>query len=88
MEMPRAWTSPRWSGGSGSPCWSLKAMAAVCDPLAIGPWDRKPERSAGRWPTTWALNFAALSLRGVAPRNYRKIPKSSHIKDLQDKEAA
>ena len=34
------------------------------------------------------LNFAALSLRGVAPRNYRKIPKSSHIKDLQDKEAA
>ena len=35
-----------------------------------------------------ARKFAALSLRGVAPRNYRKIPKSSHIKDLQDKEAA
>ena len=69
----------------------LKAMAAVCDPLAIGPWDRKPERSAGRlanYLDLHALNFAALSLHGVAPRNYRKIPKSSDIKDLQDKEAA
>ena len=32
--------------------------------------------------------FLTRENAGVAPRNYRKIPKSSHIKDLQDKEAA
>jgi len=50
-----------------------------------------PACSAGRlahYLDLHALNFAALSLLGVAPRNDRKIPKSSHIKDLQDKEAA
>ena len=94
MEMPRAWTKPALERRIGFALLVggvLKAMAAVCDPLAIGPWDRKPERSAGRlahYLDLHALNFAALSLRGVAPRNYRKIPKSSHIKDLQDKEAA
>jgi len=94
IEMPRAWTKPALERRSGFALLVggvLKALAAVCDPLAMGPWDRKPERSAGRlanYLNLHALNFAALSLRGVAPRNYRKIPKSSHIKDLQDKEAA
>lgn len=94
MEMPRAWTEKaveRRIGlallvGSG-----LKAIAAVCEPLAIGPWDRKPERSAGRLANhldIHATNFSALALKGVEPRNYRKIPKRTHIKDLQDKVAA
>jgi hypothetical protein len=26
----------------------LKAIAAVCAPQAMGPWDRQPVRSAGR----------------------------------------
>lgn len=26
----------------------LKAIAAVCEPLPIGPWDRRPQPTAGR----------------------------------------
>ena len=94
MEMPRAWTKQALERRIGFALLVgavLKALAAVCAPLAIGPWDRQPERSAGRlanYLDLHARNFAALSLRGVAPRNYRKIPKSSDFRDLQDKEAA
>jgi len=35
-----------------------------------------------------AEHFAALALKDVAPRNYRKNPKSPQIKDLQYKTAA
>ena len=35
-----------------------------------------------------AEHFAALALKGVAPRNYRKNPKSAQAKDLQHKIAA
>jgi hypothetical protein len=94
MEMPRAWTKQALERRIGLALLVggvLKAIAAGCDPLAMGPWDRKPERSAGRLANYLDLHankFAAFALRGVAPRNYRKIPKSSHIKDLPDKEAA
>lgn len=94
MEMPRAWTEQALERRIGLALLVggvLKAIAAGCEPLAIGPWDRTPERSAGRlanYLDLHATNFAALALRGVAPRNYRKIPKTPHIKDLPDKAAA
>jgi len=94
MEMPRAWTQPALERRIGLALLVggvLKAIAAVCEPLAMGPWDRKPERSAGRlahYLDLHAPKFAALALAGVAPRNYRKIPKAPHIKDLPDKKAA
>ena len=94
VEMPRAWTKQALERRIGLALLVggvLKAVAAACDPLAMEPWDRKPERSAGRLANYLDLHagkFAALALRGVAPRNYRKILKSSHIKDLPDKEAA
>jgi hypothetical protein len=94
MEMPRAWTKQALERRIGLALLVggvLKAIAAGCEPVAMGPWDRKPERSAGRLANYLDLHapkFAALALRGVAPRNYRKIPKSSHIKDLSDREAA
>jgi hypothetical protein len=88
MEMPRAWTAPAvsrrislaWLCGS-----LLKAIAAACPALPMGPWDRKAVSSAGRLANhldLHAQNFAALALQGVAPRKYRKMPKANHTKDL------
>jgi hypothetical protein len=37
---------------------------------------------------TTVSHFAALALKGVAPRNYRKNPKSAQAKDLRHKIAA
>jgi hypothetical protein len=94
MERPRAWTQTgleRRIGLALRVGSVLKAIAVGCEPLAIRPWDRKPQRSAGRLANhldIHATNFSALALKGVEPRNYRKIPKPAHIKDLQDKVAA
>lgn len=60
----------------------LKAIAAACDPLPMGPWDRKPAWSAGRLANYLGLHtahFVTLSLKAVAPRSYRKFhdPKES-----------
>lgn len=79
MEMPRAWTalaverriSLALLAGS-----LLKAIAAACAPLPMGPWDRKPARSAGRLANYLELHvthFVTLALQGVAPRTYRKF---------------
>jgi hypothetical protein len=79
MEMPRAWTaraverriSLALLGGA-----LLKAIAAACDPLPMGPWDRKPARSAGRLANYLGLHtarFVTLALQEVAPRTYRKF---------------
>jgi hypothetical protein len=79
MEMPRAWSetgverriSLALLAGS-----LLKAIAAVCGPLPMGPWDAKAAASAGRLANHLALhtpNFVPLALRGFAPRTYRKI---------------
>lgn len=85
MEMPRAWAEKAVERRIelallvGS---VLKAIAAVCESLAIGPWDRKPERSAGRLANDLdiqATKFSILALKEVEPRNYRKIPKSAHM---------
>jgi hypothetical protein len=80
MDMPRAWTalaverriSLALLAGS-----LLKAIAAACAPLPMGPWDRKPARSAGRLANYLGLHvahFVILALQGVAPRTYRKFP--------------
>ena len=60
-------------------------------PQAMGPWDRQPVRSAGRlanYLDLHAWHFAALALEGVAPRNYRKNPKSFQSQDLRRQKAA
>ena len=94
MERPRAWTDTAVSrrislallGGS-----LLKAVAAACAPLPMGPWDRKAVSSAGRLANhldLHARHFAALALQGVAPRKYRKTAKANHTNDLQLPRAA
>ena len=53
----------------------LKAIAAAGEPLAMGPWDRRAKPTAGRLANYLDLHsrqFAALALKGVPPRNYRK----------------
>jgi hypothetical protein len=94
MEMPRAWTATALERRIslalvvGS---LLKAIAAVCTPQAIGPWDRKPVRSGGRlahYLDLHAWRFSTLALKGIALRNYRKNPKTLDINDLEEPEAA
>jgi hypothetical protein len=89
MERPRAWSetgverriSLALLAGS-----LLKAVAATCAALPMGPWDRTAVSSAGRLANhldLHAQHFAALALQGVAPRNYRKIAEANHTKELQ-----
>ena len=103
MEMPRAWTEnaiKRRIGLALLVGFLLKAIglatarsaiAAVCEPIATGPWDRKPKPTAGRLSHHLNLrvnDFSALSLKGVKSRNYRKIKNPQKIKDLRLSEAA
>ena len=89
MEMPRAWTAQAVSRRISLAllCGSLlKAVAAACEALPMGPWDRKAVSSAGRLANhldLHAQHFAALALQGVAPRKYRKMAKANHTSDLQ-----
>jgi hypothetical protein len=87
MEMPRAWTalaverriSLALLAGS-----LLKAIAAACAPLPMGPWDRQPARSAGRLANYLGLHvahFVTLALQGVAPRTYRKFTAAQEQAD-------
>jgi len=89
MEMPRAWSetgverriSLALLAGS-----LLKAIAAACDPLPMGPWDVKAVASAGRLANHLALhttNFVPLALQGFAPKTYRKIPNPKEATELQ-----
>jgi hypothetical protein len=93
-EKPRAWIEPAVERRIGLGLLSgslLKAIAATGEGWAMGPWDTKPQPPAGRLANhleIHAENFAALALKGVAPRNYRKNPKSTQAKDLQHKIAA
>src|SRR5207302_136979 len=69
----------------------LKAIAAVCAPQAMGPWDRQPVRSAGRlanYLDIHAWHFAPLALQGAEPRNYCKKLKGLHRKELRRRKAA
>src|SRR5215468_4389800 len=94
MEMPRAWTATALERRISVALLAgslLKAIAAVCAPQAMGPWDRQPVRSAGRLANYLDLHvwhFAALALEGVTPRNYRRNPKGGQRKDLQLQKAA
>lgn len=89
MERPRAWTAQAVSRRISLAllCGSvLKAVAAACEALPMGPWDRNAVSSAGRLANhldLHAQHFATLALQGVAPRKYGKMAKANHVKDLQ-----
>ncbi len=94
MEQPRAWTETALSRRIGLAllCGSLlKALAAACAALPIGPWDRKAVSTAGRLAHYLDLHtphFAALALSGVTPRKYTKKSGTKQTNDLQFPEAA
>ncbi len=94
MEMPRAWTEnaiKRRIGLAMLVGFVLKAIAAVCEPLPLGPWDRRPQPTAGRLANHLDIhihNFVALALSGVKPRNYQKIQTPRKSKDLPLPDAA
>jgi len=89
MAMPRAWTAQAVSRRISLALLAgslLKALAAACAALPMGPWDRKAVTSAGRLANhldIHARNFAPLALQGVAPRKYRKMTEANHTNDLQ-----
>ena len=94
VEMPRAWTEQAVKRriGLGLMCGSLlKAIAAMGNGLAMGPWDLKPQPSAGRLANFLDIHLSNLlhfALKGVEPRNYRKILFASQTKDLSLNKAA
>ncbi len=88
MEMPRAWTEKAIKRRIGLALlvgFLLKAIAAVCEPIATGPWDRKPQPTAGRLSHHLNLrvnDFSAVALKELKPRNYRKIQNPQKISEL------
>jgi hypothetical protein len=88
MEMPRAWTAHAVERRISLALLAgslLKAIAAACDPLPMGPWDRTPARSAGRLANylgLYAAHFVTLTLKNVAPRIYRKFRNTNEPADL------
>jgi hypothetical protein len=88
MEMPRAWSETAVARRISLALLAaslLKAIAAACDPLPMGPWDWKAVASAGRLANHLALhttNFVPLALQGLAPRTYRKIPDAKETTEL------
>ncbi len=89
MEMPRAWTEQALTRRISLALLAgslLKAIAAACAPLPMGPWDLKAVSSAGRLANHLSLhaqNFATLALQGLTPRKYRKINIAKETADLQ-----
>jgi hypothetical protein len=89
MEKPRAWTATALERRISLALLSgalLKAIAAACDPLPMGPWDLKAVSSAGRLANHLAIhagNFVTLALHGFAPRTYRKITEAKETTELQ-----
>jgi hypothetical protein len=89
MEMPRAWTEPAVERRISLALLAgslLKAIAAACDPLPLGPWDHKPARSAGRLANHLGLHtthFVTLALHEVAPRIYRKFHTAKEPANLR-----
>lgn len=87
MEMPRAWTALAVERRISLALLTgslLKAIAAACAPLPMGPWDRQPARSAGRLANYLGLHaaqFVTLALQGVAPRTYRKFTAAQEQAD-------
>lgn len=89
MERPRAWQATAVERRLGLALLAgslLKAIAAACAPLPMGPWDLKAVSSAGRLANHLALqagNFVALALKGVAPKTYHKIMEANETTELQ-----
>jgi hypothetical protein len=89
MEMPRAWSETAVERRLSLALLSgslLKAIAAACGSLPMGPWDVKAVSSAGRLANHLALHsahFVALALQGLAPRTYRKILEAKETTELQ-----
>jgi hypothetical protein len=89
MEMPRAWSATAVARRISLALLAgalLKAIAAACPPLPMGPWDWKAVASAGRLANHLSLqaqNFATLALQGLTPRKYRKINIAKETADLQ-----
>jgi hypothetical protein len=89
MEMPRAWSATAVARRISLALLAgslLKAIAAACPPLPMGPWDVKPVASAGRLANHLALhatNFVLLALQGLAPRTYRKMTDPKETTELQ-----
>jgi hypothetical protein len=89
MEMPRAWSATAVERRISLALLSgslLKAIAAACGPLPMGPWDVKAASSAGRLANHLSLhaqNFATLALQGLTPRKYRKIHFAKETAALQ-----
>jgi hypothetical protein len=89
MEMPRAWSATAVERRISLALLAgslLKAIAAACGPLPMGPWDVKAAASAGRLANHLALhatNFVALALKGLAPRTYRKMADPTETTELQ-----
>ena len=87
MEMPRAWTAHAVERRISLALLAgslVKAIAAACAPLPMGPWDRKPARSAGRLANYLGLHpahFVTLTLTEVAPRTYRKFSNPQATSD-------
>jgi hypothetical protein len=94
MEQPRAWTETAVSRRITLAllCGSLlKAIAAACEALPMGPWDRKAVSTAGRLANHLDLDarhFAALALSGVEPRTYGKTSDSKQTNDFPLPKAA
>jgi len=89
MEMPRAWSATAVERRLSLALLAgslLKALAAACAPLPMGPWDVKAVSAAGRLANHLALqagNFVALALKGLAPKTYRKIIEAQETTELQ-----
>ena len=89
MEMPRAWSTPAVERRISLALLAgslLKAIAAACPPLPMGPWDLKPAASAGRLANHLSLqaqHFATLVLHGLTPRTYRKSPTPNETAELE-----
>jgi hypothetical protein len=89
MEMPRAWRAPAVERRISLALLAgslLKAMAAACAPLPMGPWDVKAVASAGRLANHLALqagHFVALALQGLAPRTYRKVTTAKETTEVR-----
>jgi hypothetical protein len=89
MEMPRAWTEKAIARRMSLALRAgslLKASAAGCAPLPMGPWDLKAVSAAGRLANHLGLqvrNFVVLALQGIAPRKYGKITEAQAPADLQ-----
>ena len=82
-EKPRAWTEQAVERRIGLGLLSgslLEAIAVMSEGLAMGPWDKKPQPSAGRLANHLEIhieNLSALALEGVQARNYRKNPEAA-----------